>query len=170
MDVVDITDWASKKVRTIDVTQDVAGVSYKFNVRRFVPKEGDAMARKWKTNGKEQAFECAPYGIASMAETGKALAQTVDLTTNDQLNFYIDESDKLMRNTYVMASRYSLIAEVRMCIPFCCGCCRSTGLGPRYLLTLTSVRKKDSFSGLYSDSGARLAWNLDQNEFVARRR
>lgn len=117
MDIVDIKEWASQGVKKITVTQDVGGISYDFNVRRFVPRAGDALARKWKTNGVEQAFECAPYGIANMAEAGGMLAQVVDRTTNDQLNFYVDESDMLMRNTYVMASRYSLVAEVRSSTP-----------------------------------------------------
>lgn len=112
MDVIDIQTWASERIRTINVTQDVAGLAFDIKVRRFIPEPGDALARKWKTNGVEQSFECAPYGVADMAEAGRTVALFVDTTLDDQLAFYIDESDKLMRDTYMMALRYSRIAEV----------------------------------------------------------
>lgn len=112
MDISDIKRWASKTVKTITITQDVAGTSYDIGVRQFIPVEGDSLARKWNTNGVEQSYLCAPYAIANMREAGRKLAQFVDSTLEDALCFYIDDSDKLLRNTYSMAYRYSQFAEV----------------------------------------------------------
>ncbi|KAF2183196.1 hypothetical protein K469DRAFT_584113 [Zopfia rhizophila CBS 207.26] len=111
MEVVDIRDWASKDIKTITITQDVGGTSYKLKVRRFKPIEGDSLERKWKTDGVEQSFKCAPYGIADMKEAGRTLAEFAERTLGTAISFYIDETDVLLRSTYSMAYRYSRFAE-----------------------------------------------------------
>lgn len=161
MDVVDISTWASKSIRTINITQDVAGLAYEVKVRRFVPEPGDALARKWKTRGVEQAFHCEPYGIANMAEAGKTLAVFVDATINDQIGYYIDESDKLMRGTYMMAFRYSRIAEVRVTI---------LHLHQFFnrMVNIPRGRRKNSSYDLHYASGARPVCRLGRTGSVAK--
>jgi hypothetical protein len=112
MELVDIKTWESKQIKTISMTQDVAGTSYDLKVRRYIPVDGDALERKWKTNGREQSFKCAPYAIANMKEAGQTLGRFLDSTIEPSICFYIDETDKLLRNTYSMAYRYSVFAEV----------------------------------------------------------
>ncbi|KAK3325012.1 hypothetical protein B0H66DRAFT_470400 [Apodospora peruviana] len=111
MEIIEIKEWASKKIKTVRITQDVAGLSYELKVRQFVPVEGDSLARKWKTKGIEQEYECTPWAMANMREAGRTLAQFVDRSLGDAVCFYVDESDRLLRNTYLMAYRYSLFAE-----------------------------------------------------------
>ena len=112
MEIVDIRNWASTEIKTISITQDVGATSYDVKVREFIPLEGDALARKWKTDGVEQSFVCAPYGIADMKEAGSTLSKFADQTLGTAISFYIDESDDLLRDTYRMAYRYSRFAEV----------------------------------------------------------
>jgi len=83
MEIVNIRDWKSAELRTIKITQDVKGRSYQVKVRQFEPKEGDALERKWKINGVEQSFRCAPYAIADMEEAGVRywILQTAPSTT-----------------------------------------------------------------------------------------
>jgi hypothetical protein len=112
MELVNIQDWASKPIKTISITQDVGGQSYDLKVREFIPREGDSLERRWKTDGVEQSFKCAPYGIVNMADAGRTLAQFADRTLGSSICYYIDEDDQLLRKTYTMAYRYSEIAEV----------------------------------------------------------
>lgn len=112
MEIIDIKTWASRKIKTIIITQDVAGTTYEIKVRKFEPIEGDFLARKWKTKGVEQSFECTPYGIADMAEAGRMLAKFVDETMEKAVLFYVDEADPLLRNTYKMALQCLQTSEV----------------------------------------------------------
>ena len=113
MNIIDIRDWESEIIKTITITQDVFDNHYPLNVRRFIPQEGDAIERRWKTNGIEQSFKCEPYAIADMKEAGRTLAQFADNTLESSIRFYIRESDHLLRLTYTMAHKHSSTAEVR---------------------------------------------------------
>lgn len=112
MEMVDIKDWRSPDIKTIRVTQDILGTSWDFKVREFIPVEGDSLERRWKTDGVQQTFPCAPYGIADVTEAGRTLVNFADKTLGTSICYYIDETDKLLRNTYLMAYRYSQYAEV----------------------------------------------------------
>jgi len=112
MEISDIRDWDSTEIKTIAITQDVAGKFYSLNVRKFTPVEGDAMERKWKACGADQTFKCAPYAIADMREAGRRLSIFADYTLESTICHYIDETDTLLRSTYHMAYRYSTFATV----------------------------------------------------------
>jgi len=111
MEIVNIRDWKSAELRTIKITQDVKGRSYQVKVRQFEPKEGDALERKWKINGVEQSFRCAPYAIADMEEAGRTLLDFADRTLDDAISFYVSSSDPLLRSTYEMARYHAKNAE-----------------------------------------------------------
>jgi hypothetical protein len=119
MVVADIQSWASDEIKTIRITQGVAGNTYEIKVRQFVPQREDKMARRWKTNGVEQSFECTPYGIADMQETGKMLIRFADDTLESSIDFYIPKEDPLMYRTYGMAYSHSRNAEVRFPLRLC---------------------------------------------------
>ena len=112
MEIQDIRDWGSTEIKTIAITQDVGGKFYNLKVKKFIPVEGDALERRWKTGGVEQTFKCAPYAIANMREAGRTLSHFADRTLESTICHYIDETDTLLRSTYHMAYRYSIFAEV----------------------------------------------------------
>lgn len=113
MEMIDIKDWRSSEIKIISITQDVGGMSYNLKTREFIPIEGDALERKWMTNGEQQSFKCAPYAIENMKEAGRTLNRFVDGHIGSSICYYIDETDTLLRDTYSMAYRYSIYAEVR---------------------------------------------------------
>jgi hypothetical protein len=116
MHIVDIDSWASDVVKTISVTQGVGDSYYELRVRKFVPHVGDSLQRKWKTNGYAMSYDCEPYAIVDMAETGKTLMKFADENLGKSINYYIndkDDNDNLLRRTYAMAYKYSHCAEVR---------------------------------------------------------
>ena len=112
MEIKDIDMWRSPEVKVIHITQDVGDAWYKLKVKEFVPIEGDALERKWMTNGKQESFKCAPYAIADMREAGYDLIQFADTHLGTAICHYTDEDDDLLRRTYTMAYRYSRFAEV----------------------------------------------------------
>lgn len=111
MDMVDITNWASDEVKTIDVTQEVGNTYYTLKVRKFVPVQGDALSRRWVYDGVPYEYECAPYAVADMQEAGKVLSQFSENTLSTAIPFWI-KHDPLLRKTYSMAYQYSMVAEV----------------------------------------------------------
>jgi hypothetical protein len=114
MKIVDIAEWRSQEVKTIEITQDLGGASYKLRVREFVPVDGDALARSWVTGGVTKYYECPPYAIVDMEQAGVEYMQYVDNNIATAIESEIDETNKLLWNTYSMAFRYSEFAEVSL--------------------------------------------------------
>ena len=112
MAIIEIAEWQSADVKEVAITQGVGGACYNIQVREFIPKEGDSLARHWCNYGVSHSYECAPYAIANMHETAQELVQFVNHNVVAAIEYYIDETDQLIRNTYVMAQRYSAIAPV----------------------------------------------------------
>lgn len=111
--MVEIDTWASTDIKTILITQDVLGGStYPIRCRKFIPVEGDSLARKWKKNGAPIQYERAPYAILSMKETGNEIRRFVANNVGKSIKYYIIESkDKLLSSTYAMA--YSMVFRPR---------------------------------------------------------
>lgn len=112
MRIVEIVDWRSPEIKTITLTQDVGGISYDLQVREFVLQEGDALCRTWKSGGVQYFYDCAPYAIADMHKTGQVIMRLVDNSISTFMGYYVNEDNKLLRDTYSMAYRYMDIAEV----------------------------------------------------------
>jgi hypothetical protein len=114
MKIVEIAEWRSQEVKTIEITQDLGGASYKLRVREFTPVDGDALARSWVTGGVTKYYECPPYAIVDMEQAGVEYMQYVDNNIATAIESEIDETNKLLWNTYSMAFRYSEFAEVSL--------------------------------------------------------
>ncbi|KAL2009024.1 hypothetical protein VTN00DRAFT_7218 [Thermoascus crustaceus] len=111
MKIVEIENWASDEIKSIYITQDVGGAWYPLQVRKFVPREGDALCRSWSTRGCEKHHWCAPYAIANMAQTAPVLKTFVENQVATSINHYIHESDELLRSTYATAYDHSMHAH-----------------------------------------------------------
>jgi hypothetical protein len=113
MEVIDITNWASDAIKTIDITQGVGNTQFTLQVREFRPIEGDALSRKWKADGVQYSYECGPYAIADMKQAGRTLFEFAQQNLRTAIRFWVDEENPLLRSTYNMAYSYSFKAEVR---------------------------------------------------------
>ena len=76
--------------------------------------DGDALARSWVTGGVTKYYECPPYAIVDMKQAGVEYMQYVDNNIATAIESEIDETNKLLWNTYSMAFRYSEFAEVSL--------------------------------------------------------
>jgi hypothetical protein len=111
MEMIDITTWADDEIRTIDVTQEVGSTYYTLKVRKFIPVEGDALARRWVYDGVRYEYQCTPYAVPNMREAGKVLSEFTEKTLKTAIPFWI-KGDTLLQRTYMMAYKYSKAAEV----------------------------------------------------------
>jgi hypothetical protein len=111
MKIVEIQEWDSSEVKTIELTQDIGDTFYKVNVRQFTPVKGDSLERRWKTNGEPRSYKCSPYAIVNMKETGQQLMKFVEDNIRTFIEYFIGESDELLRGTYDMAFEHSEKAE-----------------------------------------------------------
>ena len=112
MKLVEIGEWQSHNIKEVEITQDVGGAWYKLHVREFIPIPGDSLERKWKTKGVQLSYPCTPYAIADMHETIQELNRYVHDTVTTSIEEFTDETDNLLRQTYVMAHRFSQITQV----------------------------------------------------------
>lgn len=150
----------SENVKTVTITQDIGGTSYKVKMRKFRPAAGDSMERKWRRNERQCSYECSPYAIANMKGTGKTLAEFSERTLGAAICHYIDETDPLLRDTYAMAYRYSRFAEVSR---------PTISARVTHHLHFGSVRRREHFYAPCCDSGMPPGWNLDRIVFAAMR-
>ncbi|CZT46073.1 uncharacterized protein RSE6_06451 [Rhynchosporium secalis] len=84
--IENITNWASKEVRTINITQGMGGSSCELEVREFVPIQGDLLEKFWTIDG---------------------VTKTVKMTAYTIVDIGIDPADLLIRTTYERASRHA---------------------------------------------------------------
>ncbi len=107
MKIVEIKEWETSEVRTVELTQDIGNAVYKVNVRQFIPVEGDALERKWTTNGEARSYKCSSWAIVNMRETGQQLMKFVEDHIKTSIEYFIGNSDELLRSTYDMAFEHS---------------------------------------------------------------
>lgn len=97
------SDWKAADPKTIFITQDVLGTGLPLTVREFTPMDGDAVSRKWMTNGSWQEFPCATYAITSMTEAADTYGRFMESNLANYVTFFMDQADLLVRITFSMA-------------------------------------------------------------------
>lgn len=118
MDLVDIHEWASGEIFTIQVSPVHVVAPYTLKVRQFVPKEGDMLEAIWHVGGEKNTFPVPPYGIASM----KSAADAIGIAVVDDSSFFLHDvplSKNLsvfdrffLQRTFNYASKYSAQVQV----------------------------------------------------------
>jgi hypothetical protein len=112
MKLYDITNWRSPLVKTISVTQDRGSSAFQLHVKEFVPVEGDRLLKDWMHNGVRKVRRLPPYAIADIRVATRELQHFVDTNAASYIEDDLDDTDKLLWNTYAMAFRYASIAHV----------------------------------------------------------
>jgi len=117
MEMVNITDWASSEIKTLEITHDLGNIRFPLRVRQFVPVEGDQLAQKWADGEVLKHHSIPPYAIANMEEAAQALLKYVDSGVAPFLVGALGHSESFYWDTYLMAFKYSQEAPVRTFIP-----------------------------------------------------
>ena len=104
MDLVDIADWTSDEVRTIEVTQVFLHAPLKLEVKKFVPVEGDLITEVWTdSTGVVRTHMIPPYALVDMEKTARTIEQFVDANIGTYINAAVGNLDSLIWDTYRMA-------------------------------------------------------------------
>ena len=112
MDLVDITDWRSEEIKTIEVTQIFLHAPYSIEVREFIPLEGDMLEEKWTDGDVTKSHRIPPYTLADMKKTAQAMRCFLDRSIISYVKGTVGSLDDLLLSTYQMAIVYSLKAPV----------------------------------------------------------
>lgn len=121
MDLVDIKDWASDEIRTIQISQTFVDARYEVKVRKFIPLQGDMLAQRWKKEGRIVTFDIPPYGLANMKEASKSLSTMVErnIAAYIQKTVGNDGSHPILWGTYLMAFKRIQTAPVSITYVSC---------------------------------------------------
>jgi hypothetical protein len=111
MEIKEITGWASSEVKTIRVTQGF-NASYKIEVRKFTPIDGDVLEKFWDDKGVVKSHKIPPYGVADMNKAARILRKFVEECCGAYITGMIGRSDDLLWNTYLMAFKHSVESQV----------------------------------------------------------
>ena len=112
MDLVDITDWRSHEIKTIEVTQMFLHAPYFIEVREFIPLEGDMLEEKWTDGGVMKSHRIPPYALADMKKTAQTMRCFLGRSTVTYVKGTVGNSDAFLWTTYQMAIVYSQQAPV----------------------------------------------------------
>lgn len=109
-----ISMWASSEIKTLYVTQDYGGTAIPFQVREFIPLEGDMLHRQWADGGLVKKVAIPNYAVVDM---GAALQAHKDHIINDGPKYFMSalkQDDKLVWDTYSTTIFYSKAAQVNV--------------------------------------------------------
>ena len=113
MDLLDISVWASNRVRTIEVSPVFADAPFRLKVREFVPLEGDLIEEVWSDEkGMIRTHDIPPYAIANMEESARSFEEYVDRAISKYIIAAVGNLDSLLWSTYRMAFKHSTEAKV----------------------------------------------------------
>ncbi len=73
MKMVDVVDWESPDIKTIEVSAGFCRDSLKLRVRKFVPVDGDMLDRKWVDGQVRKTKRVEPYAIVNMASAAREM-------------------------------------------------------------------------------------------------
>jgi hypothetical protein len=99
----DISTWASKQPRRIQVTEGYCSDPLELEVNRFVPVDGDMLYRNWVAGGIKKQALIPPYAIVDLATAEQAFRDYINRGGADFFKHVLDHKDKLLWETYSVA-------------------------------------------------------------------
>ena len=103
MEIEDIREWASPEIKSIEVTHRFGKAKYRLELRQFIPQTDDILEKTWTHGSVQRRHPVPPYAIANMKSAAGVLYQYINHGMLEFVNANIDESDKLLRNTFNVA-------------------------------------------------------------------
>ena len=114
MDLVDITEWASEEVKTIELTQVFLHAPFKLEVREFVPKEGDMLFELWQDGDMTHTHPIPPYAMVSLQKTTTMYREFIDKNIATYIYGAINPLDDFFFRTYFQAFKHRLEIKVSL--------------------------------------------------------
>lgn len=103
--VVDTGDYADSTILVVEMTQGLCRMPVNLRVRRFHPRKGDVINRRYIENGVSKEQELQPYCLADVEKTAKEFAKYIDDNALDGLEEAVKNSDDIVKQTFCMIAR-----------------------------------------------------------------
>lgn len=98
-----IHEWASTETKIIRFSEGLSDKFVEFEVRRFVPQEGDKLVRTWVHQGETKSVSIPPYALVNFEAAKKDYNAYIDKTMGDAFGTLLGDSTSLLYKTYLMA-------------------------------------------------------------------
>jgi hypothetical protein len=108
MRIADVMEWDSPEIKFIEVSHGFCQDPIKLEVRKFVPKDGDVLERKWVDGEVLKTKRVEPYAIENMARAAQDVKRYIPANVGSCLTTFLDDRDKLVRDTYLLAYNQSM--------------------------------------------------------------
>jgi hypothetical protein len=112
MEMKNIVDWASPEIKVAELTHGWSGVTYRLNLRRFVPKPGDILRKTWMDGPVKKSHDIPAYGIVDMQEAAVELARYCSWAMFPAVKEFVRPLDELFKQTYRKAILWCKAAPV----------------------------------------------------------
>lgn len=88
-------------------------VPFRLEVRRFLPKEGDVLDRKWTCDGYGMVTRLTPFALHSIHATATAISKYIEENAFTAMTASVAGCDPIIRDTYTMAISHWYTLNVR---------------------------------------------------------
>lgn len=112
MDIIEISDWASDEIKTVDISQIYLDAPWTVQVREFVPVEGDLLEERWTSHGTTISHRIPRYGLADMNKTANMMQWWIDQNVYNYIVGTLKGTDAFFWDTYLAAFRHPTKAKV----------------------------------------------------------
>ena len=113
MEIKNITDWATGRCKTIELSHGFGTAKYQVKLREFIPAEGDMLYEAWSDGPTLKKHYIPPFAIEDMNDAARELKRYVDSGIVEAASHLVGFADPLIWETYQMAIKYTLQAPVR---------------------------------------------------------
>ncbi|RDA89737.1 hypothetical protein CP533_1053 [Ophiocordyceps camponoti-saundersi (nom. inval.)] len=100
-----IQNWASPDVKMISVSAGYSAKCIELQVRRFIPQDGDKLARTWDHNGMKKSVDIPPYALVNFELTKSTYTAHIEDIMTDTIQHVLRSSGDLLDMTYFEAVR-----------------------------------------------------------------
>lgn len=102
----DVTDYSDDVIYTINITQGLCPHPIRLEVRRFEPREGDILHRKYMDSGLPKAQDLPPFCLADVKQTVKTFREYIECNARSGLQATAD-SDGIVKDAFaILATHY----------------------------------------------------------------
>lgn len=102
-----IHEWASTETKMIRFSEGLSNKFVEFEVREFVPQEGDKLVRTWVHQGVKKSVRIPPYALVNLDAAKKDYNTYICDSMGDAFKTVLGPHNSLLYKTYLMAWRMS---------------------------------------------------------------
>ncbi|KJZ78316.1 hypothetical protein HIM_02354 [Hirsutella minnesotensis 3608] len=98
-----IQKWSSSEVKIIRVSAGFSDRCIELQVRKFIPQDGDKLARTWDYNGTKKSVAIPPYALIDLESTKLTYSSHIQDIMTDTIQRTLERPDSLLSRTYFRA-------------------------------------------------------------------